>query len=547
MATKIKASGLYCAYLRKSRRDMELEALGQGETLARHEKALADLAQRLGVSVARWYREIVSGETIAERPQARQLLADVGAGLWDGVLVMDVDRLARGDSIDQGVIMQTMMYAGVLVITPDKIYDPNDEADAEFFEVKLFFARREYNMIKKRMQRGRLQSALDGCYQSPDLYGYRRYKLPGRRGWSLQIVPEQAAVVRSVFDWYAHGMDGRDVGADSIARRLNDMGLKTLRGNRWTASAIKTMLHNPTYAGKIRWNTRQQQFRIVDGRRVKSRPVSDSPICVDGLHEAIVPPALWDEVAQILASHAKRPKSSMRELVNPFAGMIVCGECGHAMQAKSDPSRRGDYIVCITRDCPTCGAYLFVVEDMVLDFLRVWVRDFEASSADPVPAPDDSARQAAVAQHRARLAALEKKLSRVYDYYEAGDYSRDEFNQRRADLSAQMDAVRATVAALNAAAPEARDIGPLIPQVRTVLAAYEAAPDIAARNKLLRTVIDRIEYRKPRRLYRNNNLGDYITLTIYPKYPQIPPADASTEEIHEHPSENSPDPAHSAF
>lgn len=521
MAT-LKKCGLYCAYLRKSRRDMELEALGQGETLARHEKALADLAQRLGVNISRWYREIVSGETIQERPQARQLLSDVGTGLWDGVLVMDVDRLARGDSIDQGVIMQTMMYAGTLVITPDKIYDPTDEADAEFFEVKLFFARREYNMIKKRMQRGRLQSALDGCYQSPDLYGYKRYKLPGRKGWSLQIVPEQAAVVRSIYEWYAYGMDGRDVGADSIARRLNDMGLTTLRGNRWTASAVKGILHNPTYTGKIRWNARQQQFRIVDGKRVKSRPVSDSPICVKGLHEAIIDDELWQKVADIMQSHGKRPKNSMRALVNPFAGLMVCGECGHMMQIKGDPNRRGDYIECTTQDCPTCAAYLFVVEDMVLEFMRGWVRDYEANgSAAPVAAPDDSARASALAQQREQLSDLKKKLGRVYEYYEAGDYSRVEFSQRRADLTGQIDAVQAHIAALQAAAPDSRDIGPLIPQVRTVLAAYDIAPDAAAKNNLLRTVIDRIEYRKPRRLYRNNNLGDYINLVIYPKYPHV--------------------------
>ena len=61
---KINANGLYCAYLRKSRRDMELEAMGQGETLARHEKQLTDLAARLGIRIARTYREIVSGDTI---------------------------------------------------------------------------------------------------------------------------------------------------------------------------------------------------------------------------------------------------------------------------------------------------------------------------------------------------------------------------------------------------------------------------------------------------------------------------------------------------
>ena len=105
----INQNGLYCAYLRKSRRDEELEALGQGETLARHEAQLNALADRLGIRVTRWYREIVSGDTIAERPEIRQLLSDLNAGVWAGVLVMDVDRLARGDSIDQGVIMQTFL------------------------------------------------------------------------------------------------------------------------------------------------------------------------------------------------------------------------------------------------------------------------------------------------------------------------------------------------------------------------------------------------------------------------------------------------------
>ena len=178
----INQNGLYAAYLRKSRKDLELEALGQGETLVRHAQALGALAERMGIRIAQTYREIVSGDTIAERPEVRRLLEDVNAGMWDGVLVMDVDRLGRGDSIDQGVIMQSFLYSGTLIITPDKVYDPTEDSDSEFFEIKLFFARREYNMIKKRMQRGRLASAMDGCYLgSRPVYGYERIKLQGRK------------------------------------------------------------------------------------------------------------------------------------------------------------------------------------------------------------------------------------------------------------------------------------------------------------------------------------------------------------------------------
>ena len=125
---RLDPSGLYAVYLRKSRKDVEMEALGHGETLSRHEQALGDLAARLGIRLAQTYREIVSGDPIAERPEVRRLLEDVNAGMWDGVLVMDVDRLGRGDSIDQGVIMQSFLYSSTLIITPDKIYDPSEDS-----------------------------------------------------------------------------------------------------------------------------------------------------------------------------------------------------------------------------------------------------------------------------------------------------------------------------------------------------------------------------------------------------------------------------------
>ncbi len=99
----------YCIYLRKSRTDAEAEARGEGETLARHEKALLELAKRLHLNVTEIYREIVSGDTIAARPVMQQLLSAVEQGVWEGVLVMEVERLARGDTIDQGIVAHTKL------------------------------------------------------------------------------------------------------------------------------------------------------------------------------------------------------------------------------------------------------------------------------------------------------------------------------------------------------------------------------------------------------------------------------------------------------
>lgn len=519
----LNPAGLYCAYLRKSRRDMELETLGQGETLARHEKQLAALADRLGIAISHTYREIVSGDTISERPQIQRLLSDVGAGRWDGVLVMDVDRLGRGDSIDQGIIMQSLMYAGALVITPDKIYDPTSDADAEFFEIKLFFSRREYNMIKKRMQRGRLASAMDGCYMgSRPVYGYERVKLAGRKGWTLQIVPEKAEIVRAVFSWYADGIDGREVGAAVIADRLNGMGLRTDLGNRFEPSYIRHMLQNPAYVGKVQWNQRVTQYRIENGRRVSARQKSASALLVDGLHEGIVDPALFDRVQRMFAAHEKRPKNKQLQQANPLAGLVVCAACGRHLQRKPSPNRAGDFLYCPTQRCPTCSTYIPVVEDVVLSELERWSIEFDAP-AEPVELPDAdrAAADAARAQLADQRATLQGQLSRLYDLLEQGLYSPELFRERQAELAARLEAINSDLAALDAA-PRPDPRRQLVPQIKKVAAAYRAASDPAEKNALLRTVIDHITYEKTRRCYRNEPLSAHLTLHIFPRLPDEP-------------------------
>ena len=139
----------YCMYLRKSRADREAEQRGEMETLARHEATLLALAARNHHPITKIYREVVSGETIAARPCMQELLSEVEAGIWTGVYVMEVERLARGDTVDQGIVQRTFQYSETLIVTPAKIYDPNNEFDEEYFEFGLFMSRREYKTIRR--------------------------------------------------------------------------------------------------------------------------------------------------------------------------------------------------------------------------------------------------------------------------------------------------------------------------------------------------------------------------------------------------------------
>ena len=147
----------YAIYLRKSRADLEAEAHGEGDTLARHEHILMELAKSRALPIGAIYREIVSGERIANRPVMQQLLSEVEDGRWKGVLVTETSRLARGDTIDQGIVAQAFKFSGTLIVTPSKTYDPTQEADEEWMEFGLFMSRQEYRMIRRRMTEAKFE------------------------------------------------------------------------------------------------------------------------------------------------------------------------------------------------------------------------------------------------------------------------------------------------------------------------------------------------------------------------------------------------------
>ena len=94
----------------------------------------------------------------------QQLLQDVEDGLWAGVLVMEVERLARGNTLDQGIVSNTFKYSSTKIITPVKTYDPNNEFDEEYFEFGLFMSRREYKTIRRRLHTGTLTSVREGKF-----------------------------------------------------------------------------------------------------------------------------------------------------------------------------------------------------------------------------------------------------------------------------------------------------------------------------------------------------------------------------------------------
>lgn len=527
----------YCLYLRKSRADIEAETRGEGETLARHEKALLELAKRNNYSVTQIFREVVSGETLAARPQMQQLLSEVGNGKWDGVLVMDIDRLARGDTVDQGIVAQTFKFSDTMIITPTKIYHPNNEFDEEYFEFGLFMSRREYKTINRRLQRGRIASIKEGKYvgnKSP--YGYKRVKIPGDKGFTLEPVPDEAEIINLIYTLYTTGevqSDGelKRMGVSLIVRRLNDMKLPARNGGDWTPATVREIITNPVYIGKIRWNNRKSVKKMVDGQTVVTRPRAkkEEVVIADGLHPAIVDIDVWNAAQEIMSHNRARPIGEKNTVKNPLCGLIICGKCGRRMVRRPYSNRRArDSIICPYTSCDNVSADLCLVEERVLAALSDWLGEYRLKwEENPAQSSALSAlaiQEKALEKTERRISELEKQRDNVYTYLERGIYTVDEFLSRSRKIAEDIEQANADRATLEEeiAHEKAREVGRknIIPKVERVLDVYHELPTPQAKNDLLKEVIEKAVYIKEKN-GRWHNPPDAFELTIYPKIPRF--------------------------
>lgn len=523
----------YCIYLRKSRTDMEAESRGEGETLVRHERALIELANRQKLNVSEIYREIVSGETIAARPVMQQLLTEVEQGLWDGVLVMEVERLARGDTVDQGIVAQTFKYSATKIITPTKTYDPSNEFDEEYFEFGLFMSRREYKTINRRLQRGRVASVMEGKFignKTP--FGYRRVKLANQKGFSLEIVPEEAEVVKLIYHLFSTGEaqpDGtfRRLGMSLIANRLNTLMIQPKGGApEWSVSTIRDMLRNPVYNGKIRYNWRPTEKKMQGGQRTTSRrrATPDEWTVVPGLHEAIIDDDTWAEVQKYAYGKTSRDLSDT-SIKNPLAGLVYCAKCGAAMTRRPYNREYEDTLLCRRRNCDNISSALVYVEERVLTSLTGWLNAYRLqweneTAKNNVEDASVEFRKKAIKRVDAETEKTQQQLASIYDLLEQGVYTTEVFLERSKVLGDKISELKRERAKLVEEQKNAlfrvNSIKVIIPKIEHVLEVYHSLPDAAAKNAALKEVLERVTYIKSVN-GRWHNKPDDFEITLYPK------------------------------
>lgn len=490
----------YAIYLRKSRADLEYE--NEIDTLVKHEKTLLEFAEKRGLTISNIYKEVVSGDTIASRPQMQKLLADVEQGLYEGVLVMEVERLARGDTIDQGIVAQAFKYSDTKIITPIKTYDPNNEYDEEYFEFGLFMSRREFKTIKRRLNAGRLRSVKDGNYiGSVAPYGYEKARIDKR--WTLIIKENEADIVKMIFNMYINGASKNE-----IAKKLNSMQISTKYGYKWLASGVRDLLKNPTYIGKLKWNTRKEVKTVVNGKVKISRPRDSKAPTFNGIHQPIIDIATWNKTQELNEQQEIRATWSTG-IKNPLAKLIYCEKCGKVMQRRPYQKRgQAPTLICTNTNCNNISSPLHIVEEKILDTLQDIYSQYRYDKKT-----QNNKTISLREQYQKQLKKEKEKLERIYSAYEDGMYSKIDFGNRKKVVEDKINELNKLIEEDTQKITKTE----MMHRLNTLLEGYNNA-SVEEKNELLKSVCKKIIYRKDKKCLKNTDDPYEFELTFYLKY-----------------------------
>ena len=498
-------------YLRKSRSDDPLMSVE--EVLANHEQRLDAWVERnlpgLGrVPEENRYREVVSGETIASRPDVQEVLRRIESPKVQAVLIVEPQRLSRGDLEDIGRLVKLFRYTDTYVFTERYNYDLRDDRDRHDFERELKSGNEFLEYQKRIMNAGRLLAVQNGYFIGNTApYGYRKisYKEGKKTVYSLEPIPEEAAVVKMIFEMYAQGGSSH-----GIARELNRLGIKTQRGARWNPESLKSMRVNEHYLGMVFWMKRREVKIVEGGEIITKRQDQEEYMLYPGRHQAIIDRDLWEKVQEIRGKIP--PVKGKAKCVNPMAGLIFCS-CGKPMtlrkyKRKDGTERSPDRLLCSNHE-PCGGASCLATEmdQAVAGILREAIQDFELKIEN-----NDAG---AVIRHQQIIAGLEKKLEDLnaqelsqWEKYTQEGMPKHIFDQLNAKVLQEKDETKQALLEARDTMPGPVDYSIKKAMFSDALAALlkDDAPALE-KNILLKNCIERIDYSRKKKPGNNRRYG----------------------------------------
>jgi site-specific DNA recombinase len=343
----------------------------EGQTIDSQVAELERYAREKGRRVVGVYKDEGWSGSLLARPQLDRLRDDAARGLFDAVLINDVDRLAR-DVSHLGIVKRDLERRSVQIIFRKL---PVEQSPTSNLMINILgsFAEFEREMIADRTRRGkRYKVEVRGQFLgSQSVYGYcytPKDRAAGKEG-HLEIMPEEAAVVRQMYRWVAdEGLSG-----NRVVARLNKLEARPRKGGRWAISTVIGILRNEMYIGVWYYNKNysceplgpasQGGYKRVLKSSNRKRPRSEWLPVILPAELRIVERDVWQRAQEQLNSNVTFSPRNVKHFYL-LRGLIKCGGCGASYVGT--PYHGWFYYRCFAR----CKK-LISVRDYVLDEV-VW-------------------------------------------------------------------------------------------------------------------------------------------------------------------------------
>jgi site-specific DNA recombinase len=305
----------------------------------------------------------------------------------------------------------------------------------------------ERETIVENVKMGMKQRAKMGKWNGGIVLGYRSVKYgQDKEKTRLEIIEEEAEIVRMIFQLYASGR-----GLRSLVNHINQLGYKTKKGNMFAIATIKEILQNPIYIGKIRYN------RMQNWNEKRRKGKNANPIIVDGEHDPIIGIDLWNKVQKIYKEKSQKPIRNFSGSY-PLTGLLKCPECGASMVAGETKKIRKDgtynvhkYYFCGNwrnkgiAACHSNGIRKEKIEEIVFNkinevlydkpILEDLVININKKSKEIIKPLENQ-----LSHIEKELRTLEIKKSKVFELYEDGIINKLDLAERLKETSQKVDA-----------------------------------------------------------------------------------------------------------
>ena len=271
--------------------------------------------------------------TRTDRVNFQRLLEDCRAGKIDMVVTKSISRFAR-NTVTLLETVRELKNLGVDVYFEEQNIH-SSSADGELMLSILASYAQEESLSASENQKWRIKRNFEnGMPWNGTMLGYRY------DNGTLVIHPEEAAVVRRIFDSYLSGM-----GITAIAKMLNTQGIPSRLGNQWGKSGVMRVLKNYAYTGNLLLQTTYRENHLT--KRTRQNNGEFPQYHITDAHEEIIPLWQFNAVQEEIRRRAeKHTHPGVIPNTYPFTGKLVCAGCGKHYRRKI--TKAGPVWICAT-------------------------------------------------------------------------------------------------------------------------------------------------------------------------------------------------------